>query len=199
MEHFYNNIHGWFDFHDLYSRMVQEASSGYHFVEIGAFYGKSTSYMAVEIINSGKNIKFDVVDTWRGSLEHQQDAWDAQEAMINDTAFDIFKLNLISVKDHFNPIKLPSIEASKLYQDKSLDFVYIDAAHEYEFVKPDIEAWLPKVKVGGYIGGHDYQNYTMPSGSSFGVIQAVDETFKGDIELLKGSGSWTYSWLHKVK
>ena len=49
-----------------------------------------------------------------------------------------------------------SSEAIGNYQDNSLDFVYIDANHKYEFVKEDLEMWYPKVKVGGWIGGHDF-------------------------------------------
>jgi hypothetical protein len=71
MEHFYNKIHGWFDFQNLYTKMVNDHADNSHFVEVGAFYGKSAAYMAVEIANSGKKIQFDVVDTWRGSPEHQ--------------------------------------------------------------------------------------------------------------------------------
>ena len=59
MEHFYNNIKGWFNFDDLYSEMVAKHPSGSHFVEIGCWRGKSTAFMAVEIINSNKDIKFD--------------------------------------------------------------------------------------------------------------------------------------------
>lgn len=175
MKHFYQKIHGWFDFESTYSRMVREFDSGSHFVEIGAYYGKSSAFMAVEIANSGKNIKFDVIDTWRGSPEHQEDGWDKQEAMINDTAYDIFLQNLKPVEGYFNPIKMSSVEASKLYQDNSLDFVYIDAAHEYDFVKADIQAWYPKVKIGGILAGHDY----IPSKKMFnGLVKAVNESFK---------------------
>jgi cephalosporin hydroxylase len=68
-----------------------------------------------------------------------------------------------------NPMRLPSIEAAQRYQNGSLDFVFIDAAHDYENVRADILAWRPKVKVGGYLGGHDFiLNYP-------GVIQAVHE------------------------
>jgi hypothetical protein len=48
-----------------------------------------------------------------------------------------------------------SVEASKLIPDGSLDFVYIDANHSYDSVQKDIDAWLPKVKTGGVLGGHD--------------------------------------------
>jgi hypothetical protein len=71
MDHFNTSIQGWFGFHNLYSEIVAKADHGAHFVEVGSWKGKSASYMAVEIINTGKRIRFDCVDTWRGSEEHQ--------------------------------------------------------------------------------------------------------------------------------
>lgn len=179
MEHFYNRIHGFFDFQPVYTRMVNEFPSGSHFVEVGAFYGRSTAFLAVEIINSGKDIKFDVVYTWRGSPEHQVGGWDYQEAMVNDTAFEIFKNNLSSVMHIINPVKMSSYKASHLYEDNSLDMVFIDADHSYDAVKVDITAWYPKVKVGGYLCGHDYIVHS----STDPVRLAVDEMFPEGIEL----------------
>jgi hypothetical protein len=164
--------------------MVNEHASGSHFVEVGAFYGKSAAYMAVEIANSGKKIQFDVVDTWRGSPEHQKGNWDYREDMVNDTAFEKFTENMKPAEGYYNPIKLGSVEAAKTYADNSLDFVFIDAAHEYESVKEDIESWYPKIKTNGFIGGHDYVV------GKFGVYLAVDERFKNNFEL------YGPSWLH---
>lgn len=65
-----------------------------------------------------------------------------------------------------------SLEAAKTFPDGSLDFVFIDGAHDYESVKADIQAWYPKVRQGGIVSGHDY--YQGKSGG-MGVIQAVDE------------------------
>ena len=62
-------------------------------------------------------------------------------------------------------------EASTLVDDHSLDFVFIDADHGYEAVRQDITDWTPKVKPGGWVGGHDY------SPKFPGVIQAVKEAF----------------------
>ena len=64
---------------------------------------------------------------------------------------------------------MTSVEASKLYEDGSLDFIFIDGAHDYKSVKEDVEHWFPKLKIGGYISGDDY---AWPSVSS-----AVDEYF----------------------
>lgn len=73
-------------------------------------------------------------------------------------------------------MKMSSVEAAKYVQDGSLDFVYIDAAHDYENVKADINAWMPKVKKGGIVSGDDY--YVFPNSGNDGVVKAVDEYVK---------------------
>lgn len=137
---------------------------GDHYVEIGAWKGKSTAFMATEIMNSGKNVKFDVIDTWEGSLEHNDD-----EFVKTGTLYEHFLNNMKPVDGYYNPIKMTSLEASKLYDDNSLDFILIDGSHEYEDVKSDILHWYPKLKYGGIIAGDDYHK-TWP-----GVIKAVNE------------------------
>lgn len=69
-------------------------------------------------------------------------------------------------------IKMDSVEAARYVADGSLDFVYIDGDHTYKGAKADIEAWAPKVRIGGIVSGDDY--YDFPSGRG-GVIPAVDE------------------------
>lgn len=71
-------------------------------------------------------------------------------------------------------LRKPSVEAAADVPDASLDFVFIDADHTYEGCKADIEAWAPKVKPGGLISGHDFENTSFPK---FGVTRAVLEAF----------------------
>ena len=179
MEHFYQNIHGWFTYPRLYQNIVNKFPTDSHFVEVGVWKGKSAAYMVVEIINSGKNIKFDCVDTWKGSEEHVNDL-----SIINDTLYQEFISNMEPVKGYYNAIQKPSLEAVLDYEDESLDFVFIDAAHDYENVKADIIAWLPKVKKGGVIAGHDY---------AWGpeVQRAVNEVIGKD-NISQGEGCWMY-------
>jgi len=183
MEHFYSKVPGWFTFPQLYSAMVKRFPSGSHFVEVGTWQGSSAVYMAVEIINSGKNIKFDCIDIWgRFSI----DGLNAKnpELLPDDTVEQLFLKNIEPVKHIINPIKSPSTEGAKLYKNESLEFVFIDAEHSYEAVRNDIHAWYDKVKPGGFIAGHDYYN-------DMGVMRAVDEFFK-DKNLYTGEGCWLY-------
>jgi hypothetical protein len=174
MEHFYSDIQGWFEnelFYDYIVKALPEKDA--HIVEVGAWKGKSTSYLIVNAINIGKNIKIDVVDTWMGSDEdiHKTDS-DISKL------FDVFTENLKSVENYYTPIRLNSIEASKLYQDYSLDFVFIDASHKKEDVIDDINHWLPKLKIGGVLAGDD-----LPWQS---VRDAVKETLNEFYEFEKG-------------
>jgi len=119
-------------------------------VEIGSYEGESTELFALlfdEVV---------AVDRW--TTYHALDLSGVEKT------FDV----LLSYYTNIQKIKADSVEASEQFQDGELDFVYIDGSHEYENVKRDILAWKPKIRVGGYIGGHDYSG--IPS-----VTQAVDE------------------------
>ena len=156
----------WFGYPILYSNMVKKFSSGSKFVEVGSWKGKSAAYMAVEIANSNKDIEFYCVDTWEGSVEHEG----MQEL---PKLYDIFLSNMKPLEKHYFPLKISSLDAVKKFKDESLDFVFIDASHEYDDVKKDIEAWLPKIKSGGILAGHDY--YSEGTDWFPGVKQAVNE------------------------
>lgn len=69
-----------------------------------------------------------------------------------------------------------STEAAARIPDASLDFVYIDARHDYESMLEDLAAWFPKVRPGGIFGGHDYVTGHFRQGD-FAVKRAVDEFF----------------------
>jgi predicted O-methyltransferase YrrM len=75
-------------------------------------------------------------------------------------------------------IRATSDDVAALIEDWSLDWVYIDGDHTYEFVKRDLEQYLPKVRKGGIIFGDDYHTYV---GEWFkaGVVKAVDEFVAG--------------------
>jgi hypothetical protein len=173
MDHFYQNLgENWFTYPDFYSQMVSYFVDGSHFVEVGSWKGRSSSYMAVEIINSKKKIRFDCVDTWDGSDEHiDPNSYAFNPKILEDPnwLYEEFLKNVSPVQEIINPVRKKSNLASFDYDDRSLDFVFIDAGHSYENVKEDITSWFPKIKIGGFIAGHDYS----PKWPS--VVQAVDE------------------------
>jgi hypothetical protein len=170
MEHIYQNPNfgeNWFTYPKLYSWFVQNLSNGSKIVEVGSWKGKSVAYLGVEIVNSGKDIKVDAVDTWMGSPEspdHLKDVY-----VRTNTLYSLFLANIAPLSHVIKPIRMASVDAAKLYEDNSLDAVFIDAGHTYDAVKADIAAWLPKVKVGGILAGHDYA-------WSDDVRRAVDES-----------------------
>lgn len=181
-EHFYKSLEGGFNFEDVYTEMVAAASPKSTFVEVGAWKGMSAAFMAVEIANSHKDIKFFCVDTWRGTSNEMVHALDP-DITKHGSILNIFTQNTKPVAGFINAIQVPSTVAPRLFEDASIEFVFIDADHTYEAVKQDIAAWLPKVKPGGYIGGHDMV--------AEAVHRAVSEVF-GSNYVVKSSG---WCWL----
>lgn len=158
----WDQIHGYFGFAQIYDEMSELFEDGFSCVEIGAYHGRSTAYMAGLIRDSGHKVNFHVVDTWEGSKEHD----DSPEELVA-----AFKSNMadLGTDEYINMMHMTSLEAAKKFEDESLDFVLIDGSHQYEDVLNDIKAWLPKVKPGGVLAGDDY-NWTK-------VERAVKEVF----------------------
>ena len=178
MEHFYQTVEGHFDFQGIYNAMVNHAPTQAHFVEVGAWKGKSTSYMAVEIARSGKSITFDSVDTWE-----EGSSWEMVPEIGAKNLYEQYLENVAPAQQYINNKKMTSMTAVNDYADASLDFVFIDASHEYADVKDDIQAWIKKVKPGCYIGGHDYPG-------AVGVRQAVEELLPEAVHV--PPSSWLY-------
>lgn len=174
MQHFYRDIKGWATFAPLYAEMVEgapEPPAESHFVEVGSWLGRSAAFMAVEIVNSRKTIRFDCVDPWSDGgpdLAHKA-------AVLKTPLYELFLRNIEPVKGIVNPVRLRSVEAAARYADASLDFVMVDGSHVYEDVRDDIAAWLPKLKPGATIG---FDDMNWP-----GVQKAVREAF--DAERIK--------------
>lgn len=181
---YYTKIYGHFNYEFLYDEMIDRFESGSSFVEIGAYLGKSTCFLAEKLINSGKNITLNIVDNWVG---HPSDIALVEEIKKFGNIYDIFIDNMTkaNVLDKLNIIRGDSAESASNFEDNSIDFVYIDAAHDYESVKRDINTWLPKVKLSGVIAGHDYGNV-----SSTGVDQAVNEIFANKVKIIENT------WIH---
>lgn len=79
-------------------------------------------------------------------------------------------------------IKNYSVHASFGFRNRFLDLVYIDGEHTYEAVSVDLQSWLPKIKSGGFISGHDINQ---PN-----VSRAIMESFSEHSVLVFKDSSW---------
>jgi hypothetical protein len=129
--------------------------------EIGVAKGKHALTLLKTL--SIKNLKLvDPYDTYMN---------DDEKVIFPPENYKIAKKRLLTYehKGIITFIKDTSFNAIKKVDDNSLDFVYIDAAHDYKNVKQDISIWFPKVKTGGVLGGHDM------SANYIGLCRAVIE------------------------
>ena len=71
-------------------------------------------------------------------------------------------------------IRKTSMDAVRDIKDGSLDFVYIDGFHDFDWIMSDLIFWSPKVRSGGIVAGHDYYPFYRA-----GIMTAVDAYVKG--------------------
>jgi|TARA_B110000908_G_scaffold79421_1_gene95187 predicted O-methyltransferase YrrM len=133
--------------------------------EIGSFSGVSSELFALHC----KEIN--CIDLWDPYWEIKED----ERVKTAEELFNNFSTNYTNV----NKIKGNSKDIAQQFKDKSLDLVYVDAAHDYNSVREDILTWLPKIKLGGYIAGHDYRY-----DENIGVYQAVNDIFVNDKKIV---------------
>jgi len=145
---------------------------------VGAEVGVYRGQHAREILTHLDIKKLFLVDSWDDYKGYDEGTLKSKLVEAYNDARKLLKEfddgRLVWIKDF-------SVNASKKIEDESLDFVYIDANHAYEYALQDLKAWLPKVKIGGFIGGHDYDNNKekiKTTGAEYGVQKAVNEYCK---------------------
>lgn len=169
IEHNYQPLEGWFNMEKQYLELLESIPEEGLFVELGAYKGKSTSFIVTEIINRNRNIKFTTVDTFEGdSGSTDKTEIEAYKNVNVSKMYEEFIENTKHLSDRFRTIVSKSNEAAQLFEDNSVDAIFIDAGHSYEAVIADIKAWLPKMKDGSIMSGHDYNGWP-------GVGKAVRE------------------------
>lgn len=154
----------WFDSPNVYKMLVENCRDDGKIVELGAWKGKSSAFLVVEAYNKSPKIEIHIVDTWGGN------PFDGSQDQSTDL-YNKFISNMSLLARPYQAHRMKTNEAVGLFKDESLDAVFIDADHSYEAVKLDIQNWMPKVRKGGILAGHDYNSAWM------GVVRAVDEIF----------------------
>lgn len=155
-----------FNYRDFYAT-VAKLTRYERYVEIGVYTGASVAFLAEQLL--ARNVAFQLyaVDLW--DRVNEETPYSRKIGPEVKDAFDK-RLAARGLAQHVRAIQGHSQAAAKMFRDKTVDFVFIDANHDYDFVKNDILAWLPKIRAGGMIAGHDY-------GEPCGVKKAVDYIF----------------------
>jgi glycosyltransferase involved in cell wall biosynthesis len=132
-----------------------------------------------------------VLDLWQGERlylvdiwQELGDYWDVTNAPAAEQAARLIRTvkNVAPFWEKVRVIQERSERAAQFFDEGSLDWIYLDANHEYTHVLQDLAAWLPKVKAGGVVAGHDYLDEVLPIRdvpTVFGVKRAVREFFAG--------------------
>lgn len=115
-------------------------------VEVGVEQGKYSEVLC----RNNPGLRLDCVDSWK--------AYDGYREHVSQDKIDNF---LAITRQRLKPydckiVIAESLKAAQRYQDGELDFVYIDANHEFVHVVQDIAAWSKKVRLGGIVSGHDF-------------------------------------------
>ena len=147
--------------------------------EIGVAGGR----LSKALLRDHKTVHLTMVDNWapeEGQGEGYKATGDSNARLTPERASLHEKLAREAADKHparTTVIKGDSVDTARFMIPASFDLVFIDADHSYEGCRADIAAWLPMVKPGGWIGGHDYKNTEDVSYDFSGVDRAVSEMF----------------------
>jgi hypothetical protein len=195
----------------VYERISRASSGKLRVVEIGSALGRGSTQIAGEFVKRNGGILY-CVDPWV-SPTHAANP-------LADRFYRAFLSNvyIFDLEGTVLPIRCPSVDAAELFENGSLDAVFVDGNHEYKPVLADIDAYLPKIKKGGIMFGHDLHdlpsrfdrhellsvagvnnavvNWRRSNGEITradvhpGVILAVQDRFGDDVEHIPDSVVW---------
>lgn len=132
-------------------------------VEVGCKDGKTTAHLLANLPEA----EVVAIDPWAPLPNQAEDYSDHDFAKIEKDFWERCGQH----RDRVKMLKMTSLEAATQVEDGSQDLIFIDAGHDEPNCSADIEAWFPKVRPGGMLSGHDYQQ-KFP-----GVMRAVAKHF----------------------
>ena len=151
----------------------------------------------------GKHAKI-ILDNWEGKHFYGVDPFMDPTATRNHQKVKVYQLEdsdwenvMRNAQQTLEPYKhratlmvLDSVTASQQFHDGVLDWVYLDGRHHYDGVIEDIQVWIPKIRKGGVMAGHDYSGHehNHAKKTCIDVRRAVDEFF-GDMVQTYDSGT----------
>jgi len=183
----WSDIDGWFQWREAQEEAAELFPDGSSFVEVGTYLGRSLCSLAEVVRLSGKDISVIGIDTCRGSGPEGWRKKDYHASAVQQgggTFAGLLHKNILDCgfAETITLIISDSIQASRVFADGSIDWLHLDARHDYRSVCSDIRTWLPKIKSGGWLSGDDYNEKKWPE-----VVRAVSEllpeaTVWGDLQ-----------------
>ena len=133
----------------LYEMIQKHFKEDFEMVELGSFQGTSTRFFSLFV---KKLYSVDIYDY------HVPPTGRIPEMDVMFVEAERIFIECTEGYDNIVKIKKSSVEAAKEFEDGSLDCVYVDAEHLYDYIRSDIQAWKDKIKDGGVLCGHDFDH-----------------------------------------
>jgi predicted O-methyltransferase YrrM len=174
------------DFETIIGLLKQIASPGMQAIEIGCWKGSITGAMCQIIKPVGGTLH--CIDPWAHEIEN----------LVFDDIFNIFQNNMLELglTDTIKIYKESSLTAHNHFSDESIDFIFIDGLHMYNYFHNDLINFYPKLKKGGIISGHDCNvrfEMLSPEGQ-----KEVDENINVDCVTIKEIGRGAHCGVTKA-
>lgn len=136
---------------------------------VGVEVGVDRGIYSEQLCKTNPNLKLYSIDPWKSYRRYE----DIKDQNRLDKNYEHTKRLL----DPYNCeiIKKSSMGAIKDFKPESIDFVYIDGNHSYDYVLEDVIGWSKIVKKNGIVAGHDYRSIRH---ELVGVSRAVDKYLK---------------------
>ena len=170
---------------EAYRELGRQVPVGGSVAEIGVMFGKSLQVLCELFGINYFGEKIYAIDTWDGTSDEP----DTMALYKKENVYGIFLNNIREAGyNHIvTPVRMDSLEAAAKFQKTAtqFDLIFLDSKHEFNFVREEIDVWMPNLKPGGTISGHDlrYPN---------GVAHAVYLKFgKKNVQTYKNSSIWS--------
>ena len=161
---------------DRLAELAAEVPSWATIVEIGAHTGRSTLWLA-----AGSRAHVVTVDPWP-EPGYAGDGDDPFDLGTGQAVLERFSDNLTKhgAWDRITALRMSSLEAARVWVNP-IGLLFLDAVHQYQEVRDDCEAWLPKVTQGGVVALHDWfddAEMTHPSGVADAFLDVAGDQWE---------------------
>ena len=188
-------LDGWFSARqcaELFIKIATKVKPNSKIVEVGSWKGRSSVFASRAASLSDSTLY--CVDTWEGNKGEGLNHPTVQIAQREDVFLQFLRNITRYGCDNVVVCRGESVEVASSWNYGPIDFLFIDASHDYESVLKDLKAWVPWVKPGGIVCGDDWNldDCLELKGS---VRKAFEDFFKSSLPNL---GIVERFWAHQI-